>query len=65
MIKLQIVSMPRFPSTSRKSWPIGKGRSVARSEETDVVAKEAEMSNSHPRISVLATPTMMAMGALR
>lgn len=64
-MKLQIVSIPRFPSTSRKSWPIGNGRFVARSEETDFVAKDAEMSSNHPRISVLATPRMMAIGALR
>lgn len=64
-MKLQIANMPRFPSTSRKSWPIGKGKSVVRSEETDFVAKDATTSSSHPRISVIATPRMMAIGALR
>lgn len=64
-MKLQIVSMPRLPSTSRKSWPIGNGRFDVRSEETDDVAKDAETRTSHPRISVLATPRMMAIGALR
>lgn len=64
-MKLQIANMPRFPSTSRKSWPIGRGRFVVRSEETDLVAKDAAMSSIHPRISVLATPRTMAMGALR
>jgi len=65
MMKLQIANMPRFPSTSRKSWAIGRGRFVVRSEETDFVAKDAAISSSHPNISVLATPMMMAIGALR
>ena len=38
---------------------------MVRSEETDFVAKDAAISSSHPRISVLATPRMMAIGALR
>ena len=38
---------------------------MARSEETDLVAKDAAISSNHPRTSVKATPKMIAIGALR
>ena len=65
MIRLQIASIPRLPSTFRKSWPIGSGRSVPRSCETEAVAKEAAMNSSQPSDAVAPTPTSIAMGAAR
>jgi hypothetical protein len=44
MIKLQIASIPRLPSVSRKSCPIGSGRSDSRRLDTEYVAKEANTS---------------------
>lgn len=65
MMRLQIASIPRFPRTSRNSWPIGNGKSVLSNDDTEDVAKDAAMRTSHPRIAVLATPRRIAIGALR
>ena len=65
MIKLQMASMPRFPSTSRKSWPIGSGRGDASRSGTDAAAKEAAIKSSQLREAVAPTPMRMAMGAAR
>ena len=64
-MKLQIVSIPFFPNTSRKSWPIGRGSGESSKSETDAVAYEAEMYRSQPRDDVSPTPTRMAIGAAR
>ena len=48
MIKLQMVNMPLFPSVSKNSCPIGKGRSEFRRSVTDLVANDAAMKRSHP-----------------
>jgi hypothetical protein len=64
-MKLHIASIPRFPRTSRNSWPIGSGRVVAKSFGTDAVANEAAMYISQPKSCVAPTPIMIAMGAAR
>lgn len=65
MIKDQIASIPRFPSTSRNSWPIGKGKSLPRSEETEVIANEDAINNIQPKLAVAPTPINIAIGAAR
>lgn len=65
MIKLQIASMPLWPRTSRKSWPMGKGNVLSQVAVTLAVAKDAAMSSSQPRTAVALTPTRIAIGALR
>jgi hypothetical protein len=42
IIQLHIASIPFFPATLRKSWPIGSGKVVDRISGTDV-ANEAAM----------------------
>ena len=64
-IRLQIASIPRLPSTSRKSWPIGSGSEVASKSGTEVAAKEAAMKSSQPSEAVAPTPTSIAIGAAR
>ena len=59
------VSMPFFPSVSRKSCPIGSGNVVVSRSETEVVAKDAAMRRIHPSPAVPATPIKMASGAAR
>ena len=63
MMKLHRASIPFFPSTLRNSWPIGKGKSVARIPSTDAVANDAAISSNHPKDAVAATLTRMASGA--
>ena len=63
MMKLQIASIPFFPSTSRKSCPMGNAKSVLRRSDTDAVANEAAMRINHPRVAVPAAPTIIAIGA--
>lgn len=58
-----IVSIPFLPRVSRKSCPIGSGRSVESRRGTDVVAKEAEIKSASPSSSVAPTPTTIAIGA--
>jgi hypothetical protein len=41
MIILHIASMPSFPRVSRKSCPMGRGRSEPSKSETEEVAKDA------------------------
>ena len=48
MMKLQIVSIPLLPRTSKNNWPIGRDKVVPRRSETDAVANDAEMSISQP-----------------
>jgi hypothetical protein len=61
----QIASIPCFPSTSRKSWAMGKGRVVERRSDTLAVANEQAMRRIQPRLAVAPTPTRMATGAAR
>ena len=63
MMKLQMVSMPRFPKTFKNNCPICRGRVVASRSDTDEVAKDAAMSNIHPRITEPTTLIMIAAGA--
>lgn len=65
MMKDQIASIPDFPRTLRKSWPIGKGKVVDNISATEEVANEAAMYNIHPKNSVKATETRIAIGATR
>ena len=65
MIKLQIVSMPVFPSVLRNSWPMGRGSVDAKRSETDAVAKDAAINRIQPSAAVPATPIKMAKGAAR
>ena len=65
MIKDHMASMPCFPRTVRKSWPIGSGRSVYNISVTDAVANEAAMKSSQPSEDVANTATRMATGAAR
>ena len=62
-MKLQMASMPRFPKTLKNNCPMGRGRVVVSRSDTDEVAKDAAMSNIHPRITVPVTPVMIAIGA--
>ena len=65
MTKLQTASIPRFPSTSRSSWPIGSASSVSSKAETETVAKEAAMMSIQPRPPTAAHETRIAIGAAR
>ena len=67
IIKDQIASMPRFPKTFKKTWPMGRGRggSVFIRSLTEGIANEVAMSNNHPREAVPTTETIMARGAAR
>ena len=60
-----MASMPCFPSTLRKSWPIGSGRVELRMSSTDAVANDAAMKRSHPSEEVAKTLMRIAMGAAR
>ena len=65
IVKLQMASMPRFPRTSSRSWPIGSARPVLSSAGTEGMAKDAAMKRIHPMMLMAATETRIAMGAAR
>ena len=63
--KLHIASIPCFPRTSRRSWPIGSASSVFKSSETEVVVKEMAMMRIQPIPPTAATEVSIAIGAAR
>jgi hypothetical protein len=65
MMRLQMANMPLFPSTSRKSCPMGRGSVDNSRSDTDEVAKDAAIRRIHPRLAVAATPIRIAKGAER
>jgi len=65
MMKLHIASIPLFPRTSKKSWPMGSGKVLVNKLVTEAVAKEHAMKRSQPNTCVPNTPTRIATGAVR